>query len=71
MEREYVESRMMTSIGYDRDSATLEIEFKNNSQVWQYYGVAEQVYFELKYSDSKGRFFHDNIKGHYQENRVQ
>ena len=70
MEREYVESSMMTSIGYDRDTATLEIEFKNSSHVWQYFGVAEQVYLELKYTDSKGKFFRNNIKGSYQEARV-
>lgn len=39
MERQYVESSMITSIGYDPDGAILEIEFKSNGNTWQYYDV--------------------------------
>jgi len=71
MERVHVDSSMMVSLGYDREQATLEIEFKSNGQVWQYYGVSEEVYNNLKYSGSKGRFFHQNIKNQYSETRVE
>ena len=70
MEREFVDSSMMTSIGYSVESATLEIEFKNTGEVWQYFNVSEEVYNGLKYSDSKGRYFHQHIKNQYSESRV-
>ena len=70
MEREFVDSSMIASIDYNRESAILEIEFKSNGQVWQYYSVPEEVYNGLKYSDSKGRYFHANIKNQYSESRV-
>lgn len=68
MEREYVESSMITSIGYE--NSVLEIEFKSNGQVWQYFDVPEYVFHEMRTADSIGKYFHSNIKGHYGESRV-
>lgn len=68
MERVYVDSSMIVSIGY-KDSI-LEIEFKSNGQVWQYFDVPEHVYLEMISSDSQGKYFHRNIKGQYSEARV-
>lgn len=70
MEREYIESSMITSIGYDSSIAVLEIEFKSNSAVWQYYDVPESLYYEFRGSDSVGKFWHANIKGQFSENQV-
>lgn len=70
MEREYVESSMIESIGYDFSSAIIEIEFKSNRQVWQYFDVPEYIWYEFESTDSKGKYFHANIRGHYSENRV-
>lgn len=70
MNRFYVESSMITSIGYDNNSATLEIEFKNGGAVWEYYDVPEYIWYEFINSGSKGKYFHANIKNKYRENRV-
>lgn len=69
MERENVNSEMMISLGYEDSTSTLEIEFKRG-EVWQYYDVPESVFQEMKVAESKGRFWHLNIKGQYRENRV-
>lgn len=68
MERQYVDSSMAASIGYDSENSTLEIEFKTGD-VWQYYDVPENVHQEL-ISGSIGRYFQTNIKSQYRENRV-
>ena len=47
MEREYVESTMIKSYGFDTSTSTLEVEF-NNGAVWQYYDVSESLYYEMK-----------------------
>lgn len=69
MEREYVESSMITSFGFDPNVSTLEIEFKRGV-VWQYFDVPESVYYEMKAASSCGKFFHANIKGQYAESQV-
>lgn len=70
MEREYVESSMITSFGYDTTISTLEIEFKNGGAIWQYFEVAENTYYEMKSAGSCGKFFLANIKGKYAESKI-
>lgn len=69
MEREYVESSMIKSFGFDNSSSTLEVEF-SSGVIWQYFDVAESTYYEMKSAGSCGKFFHANIKGQYAESQV-
>lgn len=70
MERKYVESSMIMSIGYDFQQSVLEIEFKSNGQIWQYFDVPEYLWYEMESAPSVGKFFHSNIKNVFNENRV-
>ncbi|MFA7419459.1 MAG: KTSC domain-containing protein [Melioribacteraceae bacterium] len=70
MERQYVDSSMVASVGYESNTATLEIEFKNGGAIWQYYDVPESNYYELISASSIGKYFLNNIKGQYSENRI-
>lgn len=67
MEREYVESSMIRSFGFE--ISILEVEF-NSGSIWQYYDVPESVYYEMKAASSCGKFFNANIKGQYSESQV-
>lgn len=69
MERESVTSSNISSIGYDSDSETLEIEFLNGS-MYQYFDIPEQVYQELMAADSHGKYLARNIKGNYRYSKV-
>jgi hypothetical protein len=69
MEREYVESTIIKSFGFENSSSTLEIEF-NNGAVWQYYDVPESLFYEMKSAGSCGKFFNASIKGQYTESQV-
>ena len=69
MERQYVDSSLATSVGYDTMTSVLEIEFKSNGAVWQYHDVPEHIFNELM-SGSIGKYFHSNIKGQYSETRI-
>ena len=60
---------MAASVGYDRRTATLEIEF-HSGEIWQYLEVEENVYQEL-IKGSIGKYFQANIKGIYEEARVR
>jgi hypothetical protein len=70
MEREYVESTMIRSFGFDNVTSTLEVEFNNNGSVWQYFDVPESVYYEMKAAGSCGKFLNANVKGQYAEYQV-
>lgn len=69
MERKPVSSSNISSIGYDKDSSTLEIEFHSNA-VYQYFDVPPNVYKELMEAGSKGQYFAQHIKGHYRYVKV-
>jgi len=69
MERQQIESSMIRSIGYDFDSAILEIEF-NSDAVWQYSDFPESEWYAFEGAESKGKFFHREIINQYSENRV-
>ena len=54
MNREYVDSSMITSIGYDETTCTLEVEFKGGV-VWQYHDFPEYMWYEFQSAESKDR----------------
>lgn len=69
MEREMVASSTLLSIGYEPESNTLEVEFKNGG-LYQYYNVPDAIYQQFMASDSKGKFLHAYIKPAYPCSRV-
>lgn len=69
LNRVYVTSSNIFSIGYDEDSSTLEMEFSNNS-VFQYFDVPVNIYESLMQADSHGLYFAQNIKGFYRYSKV-
>lgn len=64
-----VASSNLASVGYNRETETLEVEFLNGS-VYQYYDVPENMYDELMMAGSKGQFLHAYIKNAYPYSRV-
>lgn len=69
MEREYIESSMIRSIGYDPNTSTLEVEF-NSGAIWQYFDFPESIWYDFKNSESQGKYFHKEIKNQYRESQV-
>lgn len=59
-----VASTSIRSVGYDDEDDRLEIEFHSGG-VYQYLDVPERVYTDLLGADSRGRYFHDEIRGQY------
>ena len=64
MNRTPVASSDIVEIGYDADSMTLEIAFHTGG-VYQYFDFPETVHQDFMRAESKGKFFHANIKNHY------
>jgi len=70
MDRTPVISSNLKSVGYDMNTKTLEIEFKNGS-VYQYYEVPLDVYEGLMKAPSHGKFFHAHIRNVYRYKRIK
>lgn len=61
MERQYVTSSNILSIGYDPDNMILEVEFTTGA-VYQYYDVSQSIYDGLMAADSHGTFLSAYVK---------
>lgn len=70
IQRTKVSSAYLNSVGYDTNTATLEIEFKPDYVVFQYFNVPYSVYKNLMSSSSMGGFFHKHIKHRYLEEQI-
>jgi hypothetical protein len=69
MQRQNVSSSNIKSIGYDRESQTLEIEF-NSGGIYHYFNVPVAIYENLMSASSHGKYLHQNIKDVYQFSEV-
>ncbi|HWR31766.1 MAG TPA: KTSC domain-containing protein [Negativicutes bacterium] len=64
MQRTYVMSTDIKSIGYDEGARILEIEFLDSS-IYQYKNVPKIAHIALMMAQSKGLLFHTDIKNVY------
>lgn len=70
MDRKYVSSSNILSIGYDSSNLILEVEFKSGA-VYQYYDVPQSIYDGLMSADSHGKYLDSYVKkGGYSYSKV-
>jgi len=67
--REVVESSSLRSIGYDRSTATLEVEF-HGGRTYRYTDVPLELWLGLKRAPSKGHFFQNFVRDRFEATRV-
>ena len=71
MRRKRLSSTSIASVGYDRTSATLEIEFIGGT-IYQYFDVPEADYKALMSAPSKGTYVNRYLKkAGYEYTRVR
>lgn len=70
MERQYVSSTNISSIGYSVENKILEVEFVNG-YLYEYYYVPEYEYIQLMQASSCGRYFNMNIRDCYEFNQLR
>jgi hypothetical protein len=69
MLRVNVASSNISSIGYDADTQTLEIEFLSG-RIYEYYNVPNDTYDELMNASSIGSYFSKNIRNIFPTQQV-
>jgi len=70
MERKEVTSTSIKSVGYDRKTQTLEVEFRPKGRLYQYSDVTEEEFTRLMNAASKGKYFNQYIKDFYPTKRL-
>ncbi|NRA87567.1 MAG: KTSC domain-containing protein [Rhizobiales bacterium] len=70
MEMIPVSSSNILAIGYDPDSATLTIEFKDGSE-YEYYDVPHHEFDNFLVADSKGKYGNRNIYKKYSQQKIR
>lgn len=70
MERQYVSSSNIASIGYDASEMVLEVEFLNGA-IYQYFDVPQSVYDGLMSASSHGSYLDAYVKkGGYRYSKI-
>ena len=70
MNRRYVKSGDIESIGYDRDIGVMEVKFVNGG-LYQYSGIEPGLYDGLMQAESKGSYLANYVKrGGYNYRKV-
>ena len=69
MRRKPVESSVIRSVGYEKETSTLEVEF-HSDKVYRYFAVPHSVYDGLMTADSVGAYFNQRVRDRYPEQRV-
>ena len=64
IEREPVQSRALSAVGYSKRLRALEIEFRRGG-TYRYLGVPASVHQELLAAESKARFYNQHVRGKY------
>ena len=69
IQRIFVQSSNLFSVGYDKDLLILQIEFRDKS-VYEYYKVPQEIFISLMKAESKGKYANQNIFSNYKYQRV-
>jgi hypothetical protein len=64
MRRIPVRSSVIAAIGYDTETAVLEVEFRSGD-VYRYFAVPPSVHKALLEAESPGAYFNKHISDHY------
>ena len=68
MDRQSVSSANLSSVGFDKNTETLEVQFQNGS-VFQYHNVPAETHKQLMQARSVGSFFSSNIKNTFEHSK--
>lgn len=60
-----VQSTNVGKVGYEPDSRTMTVEYKNGL-VYSYHGVPQEIYSQAKDAESIGSYISRNVKGRYE-----
>ncbi len=70
MRRRRVESSAIRSVGYERETAMLEVEFTSD-RVYRFFAVPHAIYDGLMKAESVGAYFNEFVRDRYPDELVR
>lgn len=70
MDRDFVASSNLMSVGYDSDTMILEVEFRQGG-LYQYFEVPVHIYDGLMGAPSKGTYFQRFVRNKYRTKKIR
>jgi len=70
MKRIHVKSSFFHSVGYDKKSQILEIEFLNGG-VYEYSEIPKKLHEDLMAAESHGKYYNQYIKGQFTSKKLE
>lgn len=70
MERTNIDTRLIKSMGYDKEKKIMEVEFTSD-MIYQYNNFPEELYEEIVNHKSIDKFFKLNVVNRYHYNRLK
>lgn len=64
-----VKSNNIDEVAYDQENKVLFVRFKNGGH-YSYENVSKELYEELMKAESKGKFFHANIRAKHKATKL-
>ena len=65
-----IKSSNLSAVDYDPQGRALKVRFKGSGE-YLYVGVPQEAFENFMASESKGSFFHSNIKGVYEHEKIE
>ena len=65
-----LESKMLSAAAYEDAKGILYLRFRNTGEVYRYFEVPAAQYQAFLRAESKGRYFHFNIRDHFRYERM-
>ena len=65
LDRQRLDCDTFQSIGYDPAEQILQLEFKKDKRVYNYYQIPPMIHSDLMAAPLKGRYFHLHIAYHF------
>ena len=69
--RQFIDSSMLKSIGYDAERQVLVLEFAGYETIYEYYNVPSDIHEALLESDSVGRTFNQLVRNHFNYQKME
>ena len=70
MEMSKIESSNIAEIGYDANSGKLRVRFLSSGGLYEYDDVPKNIAEDFLLAESKGKYFHANIKNQHHARKV-
>jgi hypothetical protein len=68
--RRPVDSSVIRSVGYEKETATLEVEF-HSDKLYRYFAVPHTVFDGLMTAESVGAYFNQRVRDRYPQELVR